>query len=385
MPAPVVGFVLLLGLVPALTGADPAVVPGAVDARMFRYPAVSRKEIAFVYAGDIWVAPKTGGTANRLSSPRVEEMFPRFSPDGATIAFTGNYDGNQDIYTLPAAGGLPHRVTFHGAPDRVLGWYPDGKSILFATARASQKDRFNQLFRIPAAGGLAEPLPPPYGEFGAISPDGRTLAFTTISVDFRTWKRYRGGMNPDIWLFDLEKRTARTLTQNDANDSQPMWHGATLYFLSDRDEAKRDNLWGCDTVSGKVRAVTTFQDYAVRFPSIGPDDLVFENGGHLYLLDLATEKFQPVALTVVTDRATLKPRVENVSGLIQHASISPAGKRVLFEARGEIFSAPAEHGVVRNVTRSSGVAERFPAWSPDGRQIAYWSDRTSEFGHPGGG
>jgi len=371
--------ILLLASTLVADASESAAVPGSVDARMFRYPAVSVKDIAFVYAGDIWVVPKSGGTAIRLSSPRGEEMFPRFSPDGASLAFTGNYDGNQDIYVVPTGGGLPRRVTYHGAPDRVLGWYPDGKQILFATSRTSEKDRFNKLYRIGAEGGLAEPLPIPYGEFGAISPDGKMLAFTTISVDFRTWKRYRGGMNPDIWLFDLEKLTAKNITKNDADDSQPMWHGQTLYFLSDRDEHKRWNLWACDVKKEKFRQVTSFKDYDVRFPGIGPDDIVFENGGRLYVLDLATEKSHPVDIKVVTDRATLKPRAENVSTLIQNANISPTGKRAIFEARGDIFSVPAEHGIVRNLTRSSGVAERYPAWSPDGKLIAYWSDRSGEY------
>src|SRR3989454_258029 len=169
-----------------------------VDARILRYPDVSATQIAFVYAGDIWVAPKSGGEALRLSSPRGEETFPRFSPDGSQIAFSGNYDGNIDIYVVPATGGLPKRLTYHGAPDRMLEWYPDGKSILFATSRTSEKDRFNQLYKISANGGLPEKLPVPYGEFGAISPDGKTLAYIPISTDFRTWKRYRGGVNPAI-------------------------------------------------------------------------------------------------------------------------------------------------------------------------------------------
>jgi tricorn protease len=354
--------------------------PARLDARMMREPAVSATQIAFVYAGDIWVVDKTGGVAVRLSSPKGEESFPRFSPDGALLAFTGDYDGNEDIYVMPANGGLPKRLTHHGAPDRMLEWYPDGKSILYATSMTSPKNRFNQLYKVSAEGGLPEKLPMPYGEFGAVSPDGKTLAYVPISVDFRTWKRYRGGMNPDIWMFDLEKLTARNLTRSPAADSVPMWHGeSTLYFLSDRDENKRFNLWACDLKKDKFRQVTFFKEFDVHFPSIGPDDIVFENAGRLYLLDLQTDKAHEVEIRVVTDRATLKPRYENVSRSIQDATISPTGKRALFSARGEIFSAPAEHGVVRNLTRSSGVAERYPAWSPDGKWIAYFSDRTGEY------
>lgn len=353
--------------------------PAGVDARMLRFPAVSATRIAFVYAGDIWVAPKQGGTAMRLSSPRGEETFPRFSPDGSQIAFSGNYDGNTDIYVMPATGGLPRRLTFHGAPDRMIEWYPDGQAILFASSRASEKDRFNQLYRIPLAGGLPEKLPLPYGEFGSISPDGKTLAYVPISVDFRTWKRYRGGMNPAIWLFQLDTFEARDLTGNAAGNSQPMWHGSTLYFLSDRDQHKRANLWAFDTKKEKFRPVTAFEEFDVHFPSIGPSDIVFENAGRLYLLDLATEKYAEVRIEVVTDRATLKPRLENVTRAARNADISPSARRAVFEARGEIFTVPAEHGIVRNLTRSSGVAERYPAWSPDGKTLAYFSDRTGEY------
>jgi len=355
-------------------------IPARIDARMMRQPAVSATQIAFVYAGDIWLAEKGGGVAVRISSPRGEESFPRFSPDGTQLAFSGDYDGNEDLYVMPVTGGLPRRLTHHGAPDRMLGWYPDGQGILYATTMTSPKNRFNQLYRVSAQGGLPEKLPVPYGEFGAISPDGKTLAYVPISVDFRTWKRYRGGMNPDIWLFDLQKLTARNLTRSPAADSNPMWHGdKTLYFLSDRDANKRANIWVCDLQRDKVRQVTFFKEFDVHFPSIGPGDIIFENAGRLYLLDLQTEKYHEVEIRVVTDRATLKPRYENVSGYIQAATISPSGKRALFAARGDVFSAPAEHGVVRNLTRSSGVDERYPAWSPDGKWIAYFSDRTGEY------
>ena len=350
-----------------------------VDARMLRYPDVSATQIAFVYAGDIWVAPKTGGDALRLSSPRGEETFPRFSPDGTQIAFSGNYDGNTDIYVVPSTGALPKRLTYHGAPDRMLEWYPDGKSILFATSRTSEKDRFNQLYKIPAVGGLPEKLPVPYGEFGSISPDGKTLAYVPISTDFRTWKRYRGGMNPAIWVFDLENFSAKNISGNEAANSQPMWHGSTLYFLSDRDKNKRANIWAYDLTKTKFRQITRFEDFDVHFPNIGPEEIVFECGGRLYLLNLETEKYSEASIRVLTDRATLKARLEDVSRSVREPDISPTGKRAVFEARGEVFTVPAEHGVVRNLTRSSGVAERSPAWSPDGKTIAYFSDRSGEY------
>ena len=350
-----------------------------IDARMMRYPDVSATQIAFVYAGDIWVAPKTGGAALRLSSPRGEETFPRFSPDGSQIAFSGNYDGNTDIYIVPSTGGLPKRLTYHGAMDRMLNWYPDGQNILFASSRASEKDRFNQLYKISANGGLPEKLPLPYGEFGAISPDGKTLAYIPISVDFRTWKRYRGGMNSAIWLFDLQTHSARDITGNDSANSQPMWHGSTLYFLSDRDKNKRANIWSYNTKNEKFKQITSFEHFDTHFPSIGPEDLVFENGGRLYLLNLASEKYDAVNIQVLTDRATLKPHLEDVSRSARQPDISPNGKRAVFEARGDVFTVPAENGVVRNLTRSSGVAERYPSWSPDGKYIAYFSDRSGEY------
>jgi tricorn protease len=360
--------------------AQPAAAPDPnrpIHAGILRYPAVSATQIAFTYAGDIWLVPKDGGIATRLSSPPGEESFPRFSPDGSQLAFSGHYDGNLDIYVVPVTGGVPRRVTHHGAQDRLVAWYPDGQHLLFASGMTSPRNRFNQLFKVPARGGLPERLPVPYGEFGDIAPNGRTLAYIPVSVDFRTWKRYRGGMTPDIWLFDLETYAATNLTQAVAADAAPMWHGDKLYFLSDRDEHHRANLWVQE--QGRVRPVTRFRDYDVHFPSIGPTDIVFENAGKLYLLDLESEQYREVPVQVVTDQATLKPRIENVGQLIQDASISPSGKRALLQARGDLFSLPAEHGVVRNLTRSSGVADRYPAWSPDAHWIAWFSDRSGEY------
>ncbi len=367
-------LVAIVGLLVVALPAD-----AQIDARLLRYPDVSESQISFVYAGDIWLVPKEGGLAQRLSSPPGEEMLPRFSPDGRQIAFTANYDGNPDVYVLPTAGGQPKRITHHPSFDRLVDWYPDGSSLLFASTMESASRRFNQLYRVGADGGLPSKLPMPYGEFGAVSPDGTSLAFQPLSREFRTWKRYRGGTAPEIWLFNLETLEASNITANDANDAQPMWAGRTLYFLSDRGPRMRANIWARDMDSGEFRQVTTFTDDDVRFPAIGPDEIVFEAGGDLWLLDLESESYDKVAVQVVTDRSTLRPRTENVAGSIDDADISPSGKRAVFSARGELFTVPAEHGVIRNLTRSSGVADRYPRWSPDGTRIAYWSDGDGEY------
>jgi tricorn protease len=349
-----------------------------VDARMFRYPDVSATHIAFVYAGDIWVVPRAGGAASRLSSPPGEEQYPRFSPDGSRIAFSGNYDGNVDVYVMPAMGGSVERVTYNPAPDRLLDWTPDGQRLLMASRRASGIP-VSHLYLVDVGGGLPERLPAPYGEIGALSADGRRLAYTTKDVSTRTWKRYRGGLAPDIWVLDLRTRDARNVSNHVTNDEFPMWHGETLYFLSARGEEQRSNLWKLDLAAGTATQVTRFADVDVSWPAIGPRDIVFQAGGRLYLLDLATDQYREVPVTVVTDLATLRPRAENVSGLLQWAHVSPQGKRAVVQARGDLFTLPAEHGLILPLTHSSGVAERYPAWSPDGKQVGYWSDRSGEY------
>jgi tricorn protease len=363
----------------ALTLVAATPVFAQIDARMLRQPSVSKDQIAFVYAGDIWLVSKKGGNAVRLTSSPGEESFPRFSPDGTKVAYSASYDGNVDVYVAPALGGEPKRLTYHPMPDRVIGWTPDGKRVLFASGRESGRQRYNQFYTVSVDGGLPEKLPVPYGEFGTYSPDARQFVYMPMSQDFRNWKRYRGGWAPDLMLFDLKTFATKNLTNNPANDAQPMWHENTIYFVSDRGANERNNLWAYDLSKNTTRQVTQFSDFDITFPSIGPDSIVFQAGGRLYLLDLATEKPAEVLVHVVTDQTTLRPRTAKVESLIQWASVSPTGKRAVFEARGDIFTVPAEFGAVVNVTRSSGVSERYPRWSPDGKTVAYWSDRSGEY------
>jgi tricorn protease len=324
--------------------------------------------------------PKEGGTAYKLSSPPGVETFPKFSPDGKTIAFSGNYDGNIDAYTIPVNGGIPFRLTSHGFPDRVVDWTPDGKRILFASGRESGRNRFNQFYTIAATGGPAEKLPFAYAEFGSYSPDGKEMAVTFISQAFRNWKRYRGGWKAGIHIYNFSNNSSENISAKEiAGDEFPMWNGDFIYFLSDRGTDLRMNLWRYGISSKKFEQLTNFKDYDIHFPSAGPDDIVFEQGGKLYLFSFASQQSKVVPVNVVTDKSVLKPRSISPANLVQHVNISPDGNRVILEARGDVFSLPAENGFVKNVSRTTNANERFPAWSPDGNTIAYWCDQSGEY------
>lgn len=349
------------------------------DARMLRYPDVGKDMIVFVYAGDLWTVPKKGGFARRLSSVKGPELFPKFSPDGRMLAFSGNYDGNIDIYVIPSEGGEPLRLTHHPEDDYVVEWYPDGKNILFRSKMMSPVKRYNRFFKQSIKGGLPKPLPLRYGELASFSPEGRKMVFQFISRESRNWKRYRGGMASDLWIYDLKNNEPQKLTDFEGTDSLPMWHDNTIYFLSDRDKNRKLNIWAYDIKNKNFRQVTNFTDYDVKWPSLGPDSIVFEKGGNLYLLDLQSEIVKSVKIKVPADLPQIRPQLKNVSKKVGNYSLSPSAKRALFEARGEIFTVPAEHGSIRNLTRSSGIAERVPIWSPDGKHIAYFSDRTGQY------
>ena len=359
--------------------AAPFLSHAQTDARLMQLPDVSDTQITFAFGDDIWVVPKAGGVAHRLTSPAGPELYPKFSPDGKQIAFSANYNGNYDVYVMPASGGVPTRLTYHGMPDYVQGWTPDGKSILFSSGRESGKERFNQFYTVPVTGGLPEKLPVPYGEFASYSPDGKRFAYTDRSRVNRNWKRYRGGTAPDILLFDLADYTTENITNNSANDELPMWIGAAVYYMSDNGPEGRNNLWKYDLEKKQHTQLTDFKDFDITFPSNSDKEVVFEAGGSLYLFDVATEKSTRVEITIISDQKAMIPAIVNVGSDLQSASISPDGNRVIANARGEIFNLPAKKGFVTNLTNTSGVAERYPEIAPDGKKIAYWSDASGEY------
>jgi tricorn protease len=374
------GALLALALAASVTAARADRQP---HARMLRYPDVSATHIVFAYANDLWLAPREGGLATLLASPPGSEGFPRFSPDGQTVAFVGNYDGNRDLYTVPVAGGPPTRVTHHPEPEILCDWTPDGKLLFFSSGYAGLARQQN-LLTVAATGGMPELLPVPYGAFGAISPDGVWLAYTPHTNDMRTWKRYRGGMATDIWLFNLRDHTSKRVTTWEGTDTQPMWHGKQLYYQSDEGPEHKLNIWLYDPQTGKHEQITKFDDFDVKWPSIGPGpkgqgEIVFQNGSELFLLDLGTRQAQAVSITVPGAQPLIRPQRVEVQGQITGGDISGTGKRVLLEARGDLWSLPARNGSPRNLTRTSGVAERSAAWSPDGQWIAYFSDQTGEY------
>lgn len=360
---------------------------------MMRYPAISDSQIAFAYANSIWVAPRDGGMATPVAAPPGQSVLPRFSPDGRTIAFVGNYDGNRDIYTIPVTGGIPNRVTHHPGAEALCGWAGPDK-LLFFTNGLAGNGRMTQLFTVPATGGMPEKLPMPYAAFGSLSADGQMVVFTPHSIDNRTWKRYRGGMATDIWLLNLKDQTSRRLTDWEGTDTLPMWGfgpaARTVYYLSDNGPEHRLNIWSIDLDTGVREQVTKFADDDVRWPSIGPSaappaggngrgSIVFQLGSRLMVLDLDSHQSKPVQITIPGARPNIRPQLEDASKNISSFAISPGGKRVLLVGRGDLWSLPSKEGVVRNLTRTDGAFERDGAWSPDGRYVAYFSDASGEY------
>ncbi|MDD3643454.1 MAG: hypothetical protein PHQ19_08345, partial [Candidatus Krumholzibacteria bacterium] len=371
--------------VPALALAAVLVLSGSAlgapeESRLMRYPDIHGDLIVFTYGSDLWTVPASGGTATRLTTHAGAEAFAKFSPDGSAIAFTGFYDGNGDVFTIPAGGGEPKRLTFHPQGDMVVDWHPSGDRVLFRSVREAKTNpgpRYRRLYTVGTEGGYPEALPLFEGELASYSADGKKLAFNRWSREFRTWKRYKGGMAQDIWLYDLDRNESERLTDFEGTDAFPMWHGERIYFVSDREHTA--NIYCLELGSREVRKITDHGEYDVKWPSLGGDAIVYENGGYLYVLDLATEKSAKIPVAVPSDLLSRRPRYENAAPLIEYFGLSGTGKRAIFGARGEIFTVPAEKGEVRNLTRTSGARERSPAYSPDGRWVAYLSDESGEY------
>ena len=362
------------------------------DATMLQFPDVSNSHIVFSYANNLWVVPRQGGTANKIASPAGQVMLSRFHPDGNSIAFMGNYEGDLDLYTIQIDGTNPiataNRVTYHPSTELLSDWTPDGESLLFSSNGFTGMARAPEMFTIPSNGGATEKLPIPYGSSGSYHPDGTWLAYTPENRDMRTWKRYEGGLASDIWLFNLETNEAVQMTDFAGTDTQPMWapDGKSIYYISDAGPNHRLNIWKYDVNSKKHKQMTTFDQFDVKFAAMGPGpygggEIVFQHGPDLMLFDLITKQPHVVDVVIPTDRPTLRPKTIDYSDYIVDGNISATGKQAVLEARGDIWTLPAEDdaGITRNLTRTSGIAERDPIWSPDGRWIAYLSDEDGEY------
>jgi len=348
------------------------------EARLLRNPAVCDSHIAFVYADDIWVLERGGGEARRLTTFDGSEREPHFSPDGSLVAFSGEYDGNVDVYVVAVEGGEPERLTWHPGADAVRGWTNDGERILFASGRVGVPRPWPKLWTIALGGGMPQPLPIPWAESGKFSPDGGRVAYQMIAPWETEWRNYRGGQANPIRIIDLESYDVEKLPWDGSNDLSPVWLGDTVFFLSDRDFAM--NVWSYDLEAKKLTQRTHFKEFDCKSLDGGDGTLVFENGGYLYVLDAAGGEPNRLQVSLRGDHPRARPHWEDVAGEIRAGGLSSTGKRALFEARGEIFTVPAEKGDVRNLTRSSGVADRSPVWSPDGKQIAWFSDESGEYG-----
>lgn len=362
--------------------------PAHADTRLLRFPDVSDTHIAFVNAGDIYTVPRAGGVATRLTSHAGLELFPKFSPDGRQIAFSAQYSGTRQVWVMPADGSAPPRqLTWYsdigpmpprgGYDYRVLDWTPDGAHILVRMNRFPLDERAGVPYLVPVAGGMETPLPVPETGGGMLSPDGKSYVYTPIDREFRTWKRTRGGRAQDVWIYDLDKNDSRRLTAHRGTDNQPTWIGDRIYFTSDREYTL--NLWSVSPQGGEPAKVTDFKDYDVLWPSAGRDAIVFEQAGALWLYTPADNAVKQLDITVTGDRPDLLPTIKNVAGQIEGVDIAPKGERVLISARGELYTVPAKDGEIRNISRTPAARELGASFSPDGKLVVYLSDASGEY------
>jgi tricorn protease len=360
------------------------------EARLLRFPAIHGNQVVFTYAGDLYTVAASGGMARKLTNHNGYEMFARFSPDGKTIAFTGQYDGNTEVYTMPAQGGKPKRVTYTATLNRddiadrmgpnniVFGWKPDNQTILFRSRKNSYNDFNGQLYAVNIDGSLPEQITVPRSGFCSFSPDGQKMAYNRIFREFRTWKRYRGGMADDVWIYDFKTNKIENITNNPAQDIIPMWSGKKIYYVSDKGPEMRMNLYAYDTETRETKKLSDYKDYDIKFPSLGDRAIVYELGGYIYKFDLAAEKHEKLSISIAEDFAGSRQSLLKVGSEISSFDISPDGKRALFGAHGEVFTVPEKFGETRNLTNTSGIHERNSNWSPNGKFISFISDKTGE-------
>jgi tricorn protease len=346
--------------------------------RLLRTPTISASQIAFAYANNIWTVPRAGGSARRVTSFQGQTSNPHFSPDGKWIAFSGEYAGNLDIYVVAADGGEPRRLTWHPGGDIAQGWTADGKSVMFTSARASwAPSGAPRFWTVPAEGGVESPMNLPRGYQGKISNDGSRIAYRMNNSWDEERRNYRGGQNRPIWIVDLKSYDLVSPPWTDSKDVDPVWVGDAVYFISDRDGVA--NVWEYQTTAKKLTQLTRFTDFDVKALGSGAGSVVFEQAGYVHELDPKSGKEHIVNISVAADFPWMMPGWEDVTNRITNMELSPTGKRIVVEARGEIFTVPADKGDVRNLTNSSGSAERDPAWSPDGKFVSYFSDKSGEY------
>ena len=364
---------------------------------LMRFPTQHGNAVTFVAHGNLWTVDRAGGIARRLTADAGQDLMPRYSPDGRWIAFTASYQGNQDVYVIPAAGGTARRLTYHSdvtpnAPTRwgpdnmVVTWTPDSRQIVFLSRRKAWNSWISLPFMVPLDGGLATQLPLDRAGFMTYGPDRHSIAYTRIFRDFRTWKRYDGGLAQDVYTYDFDTSALTRITDWKGTDTSPMWVGRKIYFLSDRDSNRRANIWCYDLDSKQYREITHFGDYDIDFPSLGDSAITFQQGGELYVLDLPSETLHKLSVRVLDDGTRTGPRTVKVRDAIRETdnaqqtdyALSPNGKRALFSARGDIFTVPAEHGAIRDLTGTSNADEDHPSWSPDGKFVAYSTDASGE-------